>query len=691
MSDLIGKVICGYRIVSEVGAGGMGKVYLAESAFLTEYKQQVAIKTLTAHTSSERQAALLRDLFIREANIQVQLKHPQIVNVIQFAVEGDEYFLILEYVPGYEHQGRRIRNMADMIECETGPVPHQRALKLFTQVLDALNFAHNFRYRWEGEERVGLVHRDIKPGNLLLVDPETIKVSDFGIVKVRHRVRSMTTMLTPGTSAYMSPEAILGPSHFGLTELDRRSDIYALGVTLYEMLAGRLPFEPDEGIDPDLALRRKHVDQQPPPPSTFYPAITPRLDQIVLRALEKKPEQRYQTAAEFKQAIEELSAERPPTVLMTLPDSVPATTRLAAVAETRPNPSAATAAPAASATAMSAGTSTAPPAARTPAPEIAREPAAPAPRSSRLIYLSIIMVLILGALGAAAVIFRQPTAGSEAKVESTPSPQPSASATPAPLPTGMALIPGGNFLMGRNLSEAEKQVTVSDEAGHQTKVFTYDYPAHEVKVAPFYLDLTEVSNREYADFVRASSHAPPQGWRGTEPSAGAEDLPVTNVSYRDAVEYCNWRTAERRDGLAYRLPAEEEWEFAARGPEASQPGHMRRFYPWGDDWRPGLANTKESRLGHSQIVTANRSGASPFGVLNLSGNVAEWTATDFSHYPGSDQETPREEGYTGTFQVVRGGSFGYPKEWAMTTTRAWAKPTEKGTNIGFRCAADAKR
>ncbi|MGH9853001.1 MAG: serine/threonine protein kinase, partial [Blastocatellia bacterium] len=177
MDNLIGKIVCGYRIVSEVGEGGMGKVYLAESAFLTEYKQQVAVKTLTTHASSERQATLLRDLFVREANIQVQFKHERIVSVIQFAVEGDQHFLILEYMPGYQHSGRRISNIADMISYETGPIPHKRALKLFAQALDAMQYAHNFSYRWEGEERVGIVHRDIKPANLLLLDPDTVKVS----------------------------------------------------------------------------------------------------------------------------------------------------------------------------------------------------------------------------------------------------------------------------------------------------------------------------------------------------------------------------------------------------------------------------------------------------------------------------------------------------------------------------------
>jgi len=693
MSDLIGKIICGYRILKEVGAGGMGKVYLAESAFLTEYKQQVAIKTLTPYASNQRQAALLRDLFIREANIQVQLKHPHIVNVIQFAVESDEQFLILEYVPGYQHNGQHIGSVADMIDVETGPVPHQRALKLFAQVLDAISYAHNFRYRWEGEQRVGLVHRDIKPGNLLFADSETIKVSDFGIVKVQHSSPSMTTVLTPGTSAYMSPESILGPAHFRLSELDGRSDIYALGITFYEMLAGRLPFIPDAGINPDISLRRQHVDHQPPPPSAFYPAIPPQLDRLVLRALEKNPEQRYQTAAEFRQAILEFSGEAAPTIITELAEPLrqAAGTRPMASPDARPQPGPGIVTAAASATAAMRPGPTTTPAVLVPPPPVARESIAPALRPSRAIYFLIAAALVLVALGAAYVIIKQRDTGSVTKVEPTPSPPPSASPVAPLSPAGMALIQGGGFMMGRNLTEAEKLVKVIDASGQPTDVFAFDYPAHEVKVQSFYLDVTEVSNREYAKFVRATGHPSPAGWRESEPPSGAEDLPVTGVSYRDAVEYCEWRTTQRKDGLTYRLPTEEEWEFAARGPEAGDSGHDQHLYPWGNEWGPGRANTKESRLNHPQIVTANRGGATPAGVLNLSGNVAEWTATDFNHYPGSDRQTPREEGYAGTYQVVRGGSFDFPKEWAMTTTRAWARPTDKGPSIGFRCAADAKR
>ena len=699
MSDLIGKIVCGYRITDAIGEGGMGKVYLAESAFLTEYKQQVAIKTLTTYTTDERQVRILRGLFAREANIQVQFDHPHIVSVIQFAVEGEQHFLILEYMPGYWHRGHRITNVADMIAHETGPIPQARALKLFAQALEAMSYAHNFRYRWEGEERVGIVHRDIKPANLLLQDAQTVKVSDFGIVKVQQRGGTVTQNLTPGTSAYMSPEAILGPQHFKIAELDTRSDIYSLGVTLYEMLCGRLPFEPEPGSNRDLSLRRKHVHEAPVPPSTFYPALPPEVDAVVLRALEKRPERRYQTAAEFRQAILALGG-RP------APAPAARDEKKGSSLDTQPfetvalNPDAGTSMGVVATTVATPSDplATVPiPAAPTPR-EFGAEVQAPE-RSRRLAYLVVAAALVCGTLATAAVIMIPQLTGQGRNVVALPTPAPPPpSATPAPtpvppvppvsppaVPEGMVTIPGGGFLMGRDLSAAEQRIKAPDNAGHLAEVFSFSYPAHQVSVRPFHLDVTEVSNRDYARFVSEARHGAPPGWSGGAPPTGAEDLPVTNVTYNDAVEYCAWRGKARGDGVSYRLPTEEEWELAARGTGEEK----ARTYPWGNVWKPGLANTRESRLAQPQIVTANRDGASPFGVLNMCGNAAEWTATDFKHYPGSDRPTPREKGYAGAYQVVRGGSFDYVKEWGMTTTRAWARPTVKAPNIGFRCAADA--
>jgi eukaryotic-like serine/threonine-protein kinase len=677
MSDLIGKIVCGYKIISEVGEGGMGKVYLAESAYLTEYKQQVAVKTLTANATSERQAALLQDLFAREANIQVQFKHPHIVSVIQFAVEEGRHYLILEYMPGYEHRKRRMTNLADVIRYETGPVPHKRALRMFTQALEAMSYAHNFKYRWEGEQRVGIVHRDIKPANLLLMDPDTIKVSDFGIVKVQQRAPAATGKLTPGTSAYMAPEAILGPQAYGMEELDARSDIYALGVTLYEMLAGRLPFAPDPNTHPDVSLRRKHVNDSPPPPSAYYPAVPKELDELVMRALEKRPEARYQSAAEFKQAVYALDG----ALGLGLRDAAGRefdTNQL--LTPTEQLEGGRGAASTLFATAPGVGGKTYNPADTRAydAQTATRAATVSAPAKSSKTGLLLGAVALLIALAAAGyMLLRKPAQTPAVAVSATPD--------------GMTRIPAGSFVMGRNLNEEEKTRVIEFETpGSRIRIFNYDWPGHEVSVAAFYLDTMEVSNAQFAAFVKATGHAPPEGWNGPQPPPNADLIPVTSVSYSDARAYCEWRATSRGDGLTYRLPTEEEWEYAARGPDAGKPGAPLNLYPWGDEWSESRANTKESRLGYPRNVDAYPQSKSPFGILNLAGNVSEWTRSDFNHYPGGNQETPREPGYQGTYQVVRGGGFAYPKEAATTTNRLWAKPSDKGPKLGFRCAADVK-
>ena len=676
MNNLIGKIICGYRIVSEVGEGGMGKVYLAESAFLTEYKQQVAIKTLTGYAANERQAALLRDLFIREANLQVQFKHPHIVSVIQFAAEDGQLFLILEYMPGYQHKGRRISNVAEMIAYETGPIPHKRALKIFVHALDAMQYAHNFKYRWEGEERIGIVHRDIKPANLLMLDADTVKISDFGIVKVQ-QTKTVTQKLTPGTSAYMSPEAILGPQQFGLEELDARSDIYSLGVTLYEMLAGRLPFAPDPETSPDISMRRKHVNDTPPPPSAYYPGIPKQLDQIVLRALAKRPEQRYQSAEEFKKAILSFDSS-----LGTVENRRTRTFDPAMAAAAAPTERLASAPTDAATVALTdSGKLTSP---GTVAGRTAVSATRPGGRSKAIWALGALAVVLALAL---AVIFMRPNAESGSASLSGGSSS-SATIPPTTIPEDMALIEGGSFLMGRNLTDAEKEFSINSPTG-AIKIFSYDYPAHPEDVKTFLLGKTEVSNDEYAEFVK-SGQAAPSNWENSAPPANAGALPVTHVTYRDATKYCAWLTIKRNDGFVYRLPSEKEWEFAARGKDAGTPSGKLNLFPWGDQWVDGAANTKESRLERPRNVD-NDGRATASGLKNLSGNVFEWTSTDFGHYPGSDRQTPREAGYQGTYQVVRGGAFDYPKEYSMTTTRVWAKPDDNGPRLGFRCAADPKR
>jgi iron(II)-dependent oxidoreductase len=480
----------------------------------------------------------------------------------------------------------------------------------------------------------------------------------------------------------MAPEAILGPQKFGLAELDARSDIYSLGITLYEMLAGRIPFSPDPDINPDVSLRRKQVTELPPPPSAYYPGIPSHLDQLVLRALAKRPEERYQSAAEFKQAILALDSqldlgldENAPTTLLGTGSFAASTAGVMSPATISP----------ASATTNSRTPYYAPPTNISATPPMTSETISPRKGSSKVAWLLGAVILVMAAAGG--WVFLKNSDNAQANVGAgTTNPVP-------PVPEGMVLIPEGSFMMGRDLTDDEKNYRIPSpiDPRVQIEIFSYDYPAHEVNVSAFYLDEMEVSNAQYAEFVSATGHAPPAIWEGPTPPPNADRIPVTDVSYQDAIDYCAWRSEQRHDGLRYRLPTEEEWEYAARGKDAGKPNAPINLFPWGDQWVENNANTKESRLDHPRNVDAYPSGKSPFGVFNLAGNVAEWTGADFNHYPGSDRQTPRAPGYLGTYQVVRGGGFAYPKEYAMTTTRVWAKPEDKGPKLGFRCAADAKR
>jgi serine/threonine-protein kinase len=235
----------------------------------------------------------------------------------------------------------------------------------------------------------------------------------------------------------------------------------------------------------------------------------------------------------------------------------------------------------------------------------------------------------------------------------------------------MVFIPGGTFQMGRN------DVSQSPDEYNQ-------FPAHAVTVKPFYMDRIEVTNAEYAEFVRATRHPAPKGepasywtpWNGDRPPPGQERWPVRNVSVADAEAFAAWRS--QRDGVTYRLPTEEEWEYAARGSDG-------RIFPWGRQWADGRANV-DSEL--PKPVGSFPDGASAAGVLDLIGNVREWTSTRASLYPGNGEVFERsEQGWV----VMRGGSYRSKANDAAQTTataRVWLKPTEKHATVGFRLVRD---
>src|SRR5512140_2513989 len=261
---LIDSVFDGrYRIIRKLGAGGMANVYLAEDQ---ELGRRVAIKIL-----DDRHAAddSFIERFRREAKNAAGLSHPNIVSIYDRGEAEGTYYIAMEYLSGRSLKERVVSR---------GPTPIEIATDYTRQMLAALGFAH----------RNGIVHRDIKPHNVVVDADGRLKVTDFGIA------RSGASQMTEagsiiGTAQYLSPEQARG------APVDQRSDVYSLGIVLYEMLTGKVPFTGDTPLE----IAMKHLSSVPERPSDERPEVSQDLDAIVLRSLAKHPEDRYESAEEM--------------------------------------------------------------------------------------------------------------------------------------------------------------------------------------------------------------------------------------------------------------------------------------------------------------------------------------------------------------------------------------------------------
>jgi serine/threonine protein kinase len=265
---MIGYTIGTYKIIEKIGEGGMGSVYHGIDIML---EREVAIKALRPELA--RQPELV-ERFRAEAKTLAKLNHPNIATVYNFLCQDDSFFMVMEFVRG-ETLDNTIR--------KSGAMPVEQAVPLFCQALEGIEHAH----------RLGIIHRDIKPANMMLTDTGSIKVMDFGIARVLGTARMTRQGYIVGTIGYMSPEQVLGQ------EGDARSDIYSLGILLYEMLTGRVPFSSQS----EFELMKMQIEEAPTPPRTFAPHIPEAIEHAIMRALAKKPEMRFQTASEFRCAL----------------------------------------------------------------------------------------------------------------------------------------------------------------------------------------------------------------------------------------------------------------------------------------------------------------------------------------------------------------------------------------------------
>jgi serine/threonine protein kinase len=282
---MLGKTIGNYRITGELAQGGMGAVYRGRHQSLP---REVVVKSILLSSFPPQARDHLKARFVREAYIQAQLDHQNIVRVYEFFTTAENYYLVMEFVDGM--------SLGELIKRQ-GALAPAHAVPLFKQALSALDYAHNFNCVDEsGGRNAGVVHRDVKPANMLLDGAARLKITDFGIVKLAGE-RSLTrTGFNPGTVEYMSPEQIRG------LEVDARSDIYSLGVTFYEALTGRLPFPPSD-TGSEYETLRGHIELAPPPIAKVKPGAPEAIAALVMRSLQKDPGARFQSAAEFLDAL----------------------------------------------------------------------------------------------------------------------------------------------------------------------------------------------------------------------------------------------------------------------------------------------------------------------------------------------------------------------------------------------------
>ena len=270
-----------YQIRGVLGKGAMGLVYDGHDATL---KRRVAIKTIQTRDLDEATAKHYEKRFRREVRAVARLNHPHIVQVYDFGTEGDHAYIVMEYI-----EGKELKDYLDAKE----PFDLAAIFRLMGELLDALEFAH----------QAGVIHRDIKPANVMLDSAKRAKLTDFGVARITEGEpdADMTRAgALIGTPSYMSPEQIQGEA------IDRRADIFSAGVLFYQLLTGRKPFE-----GAGFPLAKKIVQDDPDPPSSLV-QVPEAIDRVVARALAKQPDERYQSARAFAEALKRVREGKAP-------------------------------------------------------------------------------------------------------------------------------------------------------------------------------------------------------------------------------------------------------------------------------------------------------------------------------------------------------------------------------------------
>jgi len=660
---LVGKVLGSkYEIREQVGEGGFSVVY---SGFHRHLAQPVAVKVLKIPPEFEPAArAKFVEQFTSEGRILSNLAdHPAIVRVLDFGTSeqpGDAlFYLVLEWLAG--------RDLESILASNRVAFSERDAIELLLPVVEALALAH----------QQGIVHRDLKPANIFLAETKLgvrPKLLDFGIAKAFQEgelLARRTTHTSSGfrafTPAYGAPEQFR-PKRHGAT--GPYTDVHALGLILVELVSGRAALEGEE--EADFLIQSTGFER--PTPRARGASVSDAFEALCRTALALEPQDRFHDAEQLRQALSALLEPNAPA-----PTTTPGRSGDTLVVPLRPWMATAVLTPArdqqpprpeghqpptflAARPAMAAG---APPSSgeTTTMPTTAGTAPRPTTRFRRTSTLTLVTGTGLLGLGVALWLAQRPhqavspapsgaptvTTAPVIRASSTPSPHqaagPSAAVDAAQLPEAIA-IPAGKFSMGSNAGDTDEQ------------------PVHTVNVKGFMMDRTEVTVAAYLRCFHAGPcSAPRTGPNCNFGQPDRADHPINCVDARQAEVFCGWHKK--------RLPTEQEWEYAAVGTDD-------RLFPWGDAPPEDERLCWAKRDGTCRVAT-HPAGASPFGVLDLAGNVSEWTASRYCDSYGKHANCT-------SGRVYRGASFiELRPEVARSAYRDERDPTQHSPYVGFRC------
>jgi eukaryotic-like serine/threonine-protein kinase len=641
-----------YEIRHKLGSGGMGEVYLAWDP---ELEREVAIKVLRADNDESPERTRR---FVQEAKAASAFSHPNVAHVYEIGTAGDLRYIAMEVV-----QGETLRQRIGR-----GEIPVDDVINIGSQVAAALAAAHGS----------GIVHRDMKPENVIVRPDGYVKVLDFGLAKLVRRDSEAATLLKTRPGAVMGTPRYMAPEQFGGSDVTPPADVFSLGVVLYEMLTGRRPFDGDD----NTALARAILSEDPVPPTKLRDAIPPRLCEILTKALQKDPGLRYPTAAELLEDLKLVSRESTAAAFESLQAeaAAPRKRRLAIIA------AALAAVIVIGAAAVAFHRSARVREAREAideaerlvaefrwldAWEVASRAASALPDDPRLLTIrsAISARVTFDSDPPGSTVYLERFGDSAGRVAAGTTPftiehvpaadyivtfeksgyEPAYRTLPlAPRVTiNLAIPPGASTLSVRLLESTEDNDGMVLVEGGTYRLAGWSRPSDRaVELEDFLIDRHEVSNRDFEAFVRDGGYRrvefwqhpfeldgrilsfdeamarlrdttglpSPRFWIGGAPPPGKEDHPVVGVTWYEAAAFAAWKGKT--------LPTVYQWEKAAR---FVLPTALGSAMPWGD-LREGTDVTQRANfLGRGTMaVDSMPFGLSPWGALHMAGNVAEW-------------------------------------------------------------------